>query len=158
MGREWIEKLAKEEISIEETGEFDLHRRQDEQKLLEELALQFLYDLRREFTTCINSFNTYRGEQRNTIKIYGIQGTESDFLVFRNSLKLIVAKERPGTISLSFTSLRGGLKSANDEGSDYLEAELGPFNDAQWKFKSQPVTAQALVRYYLTEFIKNSLN
>ena len=158
MGREWIEKLAKQELQVEETGEVDLHNKDDEKQVLDEATLQFLYDLRKEFTGCINSFNTYRGEARNSIKIYGIQGTQADFLIFRNSLKLIVTKERPGTIAFSFASLRGGLKSAKDEDSDYIELTLGHFNDGVWKFKGQSINSQSLVRYYLTEFIRNSLN
>ncbi len=158
MGKDWIERLAKQEVNIEETGQLDLYNKEDERKYIEELTDQFLNDLRRDFTSCINSFNAYRGEQRNTIKIYGIQGTPSDFLVFRNSLKLIVSKERPGTIGLSFTSLRGGLKSARDKAGDYIEMTIGPFNDGIWKFKGSQVTVQSVVRYYLTEFIRNSLN
>ena len=158
MGREWIEKLVKQELQVEESGEVDLYNKDDEKQVLDEATLQFLYDLRKEFTACINSFNTYRGEARNSIKIYGIQGTQADFLVFRNSLKLIVTKERPGTIAFSFASLRGGLKSAKDEDSDYIELTLGHFNDGVWKFKGQSINSQSLVRYYLTEFIRNSLN
>ena len=158
MSREWIEKLAKQEVQVEETGEVDLYNKDDEKQVLEEITLQFLYDLRREFTACINSFNTYRGEARNSIKIYGIQGTQADFLIFRNSLKLIVTKERPGTIAFSFASLRGGLKSAKDEDSDYIELTLGHFNEGMWKFKGQSISVQGLIRYYLTEFIRNSLN
>ena len=158
MGREWVEFLAKEEFHIEETGKLDLYHQTEEKQILSELTIQFLQDLRREFTDCIKVFNTYRGEQRNTIKIYGIQGTQSDFLVFRNSLKLIVALERPGTVSLTFHTLAGGLKSGKKLESDLIEVTLGPFNEGIWKFKNQVVYAQSIVRYYLTEFIRNSIN
>ena len=158
MVRDWIEFLAKEEVRVEETGEFDLYHQTEEKQVLTELTAQFLQDLRREFSDCIKVFNAHRGEQRNTIKIYGIQGTQSDFLVFRNSLKLIVAFEQPGTISFTFNSLQGGLKSGKKLDCDLIEVNLGPFNEGVWKFKNQVVYAQSIVRYYLTEFIRNSLN
>ncbi|MBI2027337.1 MAG: hypothetical protein HYS98_06005 [Deltaproteobacteria bacterium] len=158
MGRDWIQFLAKEEVRIEETGELDLYLQTEEKQLLSELTTQFLQDLRREFSDCIKAFNAYRGEQRNTIKIYGIQGTQSDFLVFRNSLKLIVAFERPGTIGFTFNSLQGGVKSGKKLDSDLIEVNLGPFNEGIWKFKNQVVHLQSIVRYYLTEFIRNSMN
>jgi hypothetical protein len=112
---------------------------------------------------------------RQTIKVYGISNTKADFLLFRNSLKLVITFSKPGQIEISFHSISGGLFAPHKmpeknkrlgiprppgeievESGDFVDIELGPFNEALWNFKGHQVTPTAVVRFYLTEFIKNS--
>ena len=37
-----------------------------------------------------------------------------------------------------------------------IKAHVGPFNTISWRFQGEPVELEALVKYYLSEFVKNS--
>ena len=84
-------------------------------------------------------------------------------MLFRNSLKLIVARRSPDVISIGFLSNNGGLftaRLANENQSVHaiheIKAHVGPFNNISWRFQDESVEIEPLVKYYLTEFIKNS--
>ena len=84
-------------------------------------------------------------------------------MVFRNSLKLIFSNPRQGVCHIRFTSLAGGaytrmLQTKNEDpiDGDVLEAQIGPFNEVYWTYRGQRISADFLVKHYLTEFIKNS--
>src|SRR3989338_3751175 len=106
---EWIENLAKAEQLLEQTGQIDITSNIDQNKLFQEHTTTFLLHLKKVFQNYINSFNAYRADPRFMIKIYHISNTAADFLIFRNSLKLIVAAKRPGFASFSFQTLTAAL-------------------------------------------------
>ena len=171
----WIESLASQEIEMEKTGQMDVFSHLNEEKILEDHAYSFLSDLRELFQRCADHFNQFRKDSRQTIKVYGIANTKADFLVFRNGVKLVVSYSKPGQVEISFHTLSGGLyapmqsRVASGKGKiprppgslaeqvgDLFNVELGPFNEARWTFQGIKTTVPALVRFYLTEFIKNS--
>ena len=84
-------------------------------------------------------------------------------MLFRNSLKLVIARKSIDTISLGFLSNSGGLFAArlnfeqdSKQRIHEIKAHVGPFNNIYWKFKGENVELDSLVRHYLTEFIKHS--
>lgn len=173
---DWLEELAKSEMMTEQTGQIDPFGHLDYEKILKNQTLFFLAELRNLFQECAIRFNQHRKDPRHSIKVYGIAETEADFLVFRNSLKLVVTYSKPGQIEVSFHTLSGGIyappkKAVNNvvrggipsppgetglSSGDLIEIELGPFNEAYWNYHGTRVTVPSLVRFYLTEFIKNS--
>ena len=171
----WLEELANAEVTMEQTGQIDAFGHLQEEKILEDHTFSYLNELRTLFQNYASHFNQTRKDSRQTIKVYGIANTKSDFLVFRNSLKLVVTVSKPGQIEVSFHTLSGGLyaplrkKASHGKGKiprppgeiesqqgDFIDLELGPFNEAHRTFQNIPITSNALVRYYLTEFIKTS--
>src|SRR3989338_2389502 len=146
---DWLKELAQAELHMEETGEIDAFGHLDEEKILLDHTTSFLKELRHHFQLFANDFNEHRKNTRQTIKVYGISNTQADFLLFRNSLKLVVTLSKPGQVEFSFHAMSGGLFAPNkkpskkrklgipkppdemktDEG-DFLEIELGPFNEA----------------------------
>lgn len=161
----WIENLALEEVNMEESGiiRFDDHL--NTQQLLEESSLNFVNKLKDRFEFYVSLFNQYRTnrDQSRSIKVFRISNTINDFILFRNSLKLIVARRAPDVVSIGFLSSNGGLFSArlaNENQSVHaiheLKAHVGPFNTISWRFQDEVIDVEALVKYYLTEFIKNS--
>ena len=171
----WIEELAKAELGLQEKGEVDPFGHLNEEKILKDHTFSFLKELRTLFQTYATSFNEARQDTRQTIKVYGIAQTEADFLVFRNNLKLVVTFVKAGQIEISFHALSGGLFTPNkkvppltktgiprppgkfeDSSGDVFDLELGPFNESTWFFNGTHVEPPSLVRFYLTEFIKNS--
>ena len=171
----WIDNLAQAEIETQETGNIDAFGHLNAEKILHHHTISFLKELKNVFQASANRFNELRQDSRQTIKIYGIAQTDADFLVFRNSLKLVGSYVKAGQIEISFHTLSGGLfapqkitsatgkntvpkppGSLDDTKGDLLDIELGPFNEAYWTFKGIRVDASAIARFYLTEFIKNS--
>ncbi|OGQ34547.1 MAG: hypothetical protein A3F16_03505 [Deltaproteobacteria bacterium RIFCSPHIGHO2_12_FULL_43_9] len=158
---EWIEKLAKDELRVENSGEFDLYGSFDQTTILKEQTSHFLRELRQITQEMANTFNAYRGE-KNSIKVFQITGTEADFMIFRNSLKLVFAARKPGEISINFLTVRNGIleeargKESTKDG-DALKATVGPFNEAHWYFRDHCVDPKSLMKFYFTEFVKNSL-
>ena len=161
----WIESLAMEEVNMEESGVIRFHDHLNTQQLLEESSLNFVNKLKDRFEFYTALFNQYRSNRDNSrsIKVFRISNTVNDFMLFRNSLKLIVARRAPDVISIGFLSNNGGLfaaRLANENQSVHaiheIKAHLGPFNNITWRFQGEPIEVEPLVKYYLSEFIKNS--
>lgn len=160
----WIENLALEELNMEESGIISFNNHLNPSFLLEESSIDFMNQLRDRFEIYVSRFNEYRGVQNGGIKIFKISNTVNDFMLFRNSLRLIFARKAHDLITIGFLSNGKDLFSARlsqdeDHGAPTLHevrAHVGPFNKITWRFAGEVVDPDALVRHYLTEFIKNS--
>lgn len=161
----WIENLAMDEINMEESGIINFNEHLNPQRLLEESSINFMEELKEVFEIALTRFNQFRGSHDNSkmIKIFKISNTINDFMLYRNSLKLVIARRSNDVISLGFLSNTGGLFSArmnNEEVSSSqiheIKAHVGAFNEISWKFKGETVKLHSLVKHYLTEFIKHS--
>ena len=159
----WIESLALEELNMEETGVINFTEHLNPVKLLEESSIHLMEALKERFEIYATKFNEFRGNQSGQIKSFKISNTVNDFMLYRNALKLVVARRSEDIISIGFLSNTGGLFSArlNFEQSPSskiheIKAHVGAFNKISWKFNGENVDIDALTRHYLTEFIKHS--
>ncbi|MBL7665560.1 MAG: hypothetical protein JNM93_10540 [Bacteriovoracaceae bacterium] len=162
---DWIESLAMDEINMEESGVINFHEHLNPERILEESSIEFMNNIREFFEIYVSKFNEYRAgkDNRNSIKIFKISNTVNDFMLFRNALKLVVARRSNDVITIGFLSNAGGLFSAR-LGSDApsintvheIQAQVGAFGEVQWRFRGESIKQEALVRHYLTEFIKHS--
>lgn len=161
----WIENLAIEEVNMAESGVIDIHEHLNPIHFLEESSIEFMNDLRDLVERFISRFNEYRGHQTSQhIKIFKISNTVNDFMLFRNSLRLIFARKANDLISIAFITngkdLLAPRLQAQDafgmEGVHEVRAHLGPFNKITWRFQGEIVDKDAMVKHYLTEFIKQS--
>ena len=162
----WIENLAIEELNMEETGIVNFSEHLDPMHMLEASSIEFMEKLKERFDVYLTKFNELRANQDDktrTIKLFKISNTINDFMLFRNSLKLVVARRSSDVISLGFLSNSGGLFAARlnyqadaSQKIHEVKAHVGPFNNIQWKFNGENVDIDSLVRHYLTEFIKHS--
>jgi hypothetical protein len=161
----WIENLALEEINMEESGVINFSEHLEPARMLEESSIELMENLRERFEVYLTKFNEFRSNKNNTsaIKIFKISNTVNDFMLFRNSLKLVIARRAADVINIGFLSNTGGLFAArlNYEPNSTkklheIKAHVGPFNTISWKFQGENVELDALVRHYLTEFIKHS--
>ena len=162
---DWIENLALDELNMDETGivHFDDHLNIDQ--LLEESSLDLMNQIRDRIEVYVTCFNEYRGknDQGPQIKIFKISNTVNDFMLFRNSLKLVFARKANDMISIGFLSNTGGLYAARLDNSQpalnqahEIRAHIGPFNKIIWQFQGEALDLDSMARHYLTEFIKNS--
>jgi hypothetical protein len=164
-GTTWVENLAIEEINMSESGVIDIHEHLNPLHFLEESSIEFMNELRDLIELYVAKFNEYRGHQNsNHIKIFKISNTVNDFMLFRNSLRLIFARKANDLISIAFISNGKDLLAPRlqqedrfgSEGVHEIRAHLGPFNKISWRFQGEPVDMHAMAKHYLTEFIKQS--
>jgi hypothetical protein len=160
----WIERLALEELNMEDTNIVHMHDHIDPHFYLEQSSIELVNKLKNRFEFYINKFNEYRGNQigGNPIKLFKISNTVNDFMLFRNSLRLIVARKANDLISVGFLSNKGKIFSPGEDHKDYnrdihsLKAHIGAFNKITWRVGGDIVDEEALVNYFLSEFIRNS--
>lgn len=162
----WIENLALEELNMDESGVINFNHHLDPTQLLEESSIEFMDQLREKVELFTHKFNQYRGGINSSaqIKIFKISNTVNDFMVFRNSLRLIFARKAHDLISIGFLSTSGNLmaprlnaKEAPMQNTTHeVKANLGPFNNITWRFMGEPIEINSLVRHYISEFIAAS--
>lgn len=157
----WLKRLVDNETELLRTGAGDFISHQDHRKVVEEATLEFMQELKEEFLNCVDLFNSYRGGSHlpNSVKIFNISNTVADFIVFRNTLKLVISNPALGVINCSLvnranTFTKAPVKSKK-EGYDLI-AQLYPFNDLAWTFHGERVNVEAVVRYLFTDFVKSS--
>lgn len=162
---EWIENLALDELNMEESGVVNFDEHLDIDNLLEESSLRVMNVIRELVDIYVTRFNHCRssGIQGTQIKTFKISNTVNDFMLFRNSLKLVFARRSHDLISMGFVSNSGGLYSARINRNTpainmahEIKAHVGPFNKITWLFNGEPVDLEVMVRHYITEFIKHS--
>ena len=164
----WIESLALDELNMEESGVIRFDEHLNPQSYLEESSIKFMDQVRDKLEVYVNLFNQYRGgDQTPKIKIFKISNTINDFMLFRNSLRLVFARRSNDCITIGFLSNREGMFSPRVNFTDNgelkgensfheIKANIGPYNSVSWRFRGEPIDIDAMVRHYLTEFIKNS--
>jgi hypothetical protein len=162
----WVENLALEELNMDESGVVNFNNHLDPNHFLEESSIRYMDALRDRFEFYATKFNEYRGNinGQNQIKIFKISNTINDFMLYRNSLRLVIARKSNDLVSVGFISSSGSLfaprinnneKSLNNTPHE-IRAHLGPFNDISWRFQGETINTDAMVRHYLSEFIQSS--
>ena len=161
----WIENLALDEINMEESGIVNINEHLNPLHLLEESSIAFVEELRDLFELYVTRFNECRSDssKQHQIKFFKISNTINDFMLFRNSLKLVVARRSDDVITIGFLSNSGGLFAArlnNEETASHklheIRAHVGTFNNIEWRFNGEKVDKHSLVKHYLSEFIRHS--
>jgi hypothetical protein len=161
----WIENMALEEINMEESGVININDHLNPMHFLEESSIEFMEELKEAFEIYTTKFNEYRSHTSTQaqIKLFKISNTINDFMLFRNSLKLVVARRSNDVITIGFLSNSGGLFAArlnNEESSSHklheIRAHVGTFNNIEWRFNGEKVDIKALTKHYLSEFIRHS--
>lgn len=164
----WIEDLALDELNMEESGIVHFDEHLDIDQMLDESSLEIMNQIRDFVEVYVARFNEYRtsnnpNTQGAKIKIFKISNTVNDFMLFRNSLKLVFARKSHNIISVGFLSRSGGLYSARlnqhtpaINAAHEIRAHVGPFNKITWNFEGEPVDLQVMVKHYISEFVKHS--
>jgi len=166
LNTDWIESLAFDEINMDEAVIVDFNDHLDPQSFLEEDSIRFMNSIRDLFEVFITRFNECRGGLNSgaQIKIFKISNTVNDFMIFRNSLRLIFSRKASDLIVISllangkdiFAPRMSDTNQHSNISHHEICASIGPFNSIKWKFQGEEVNIKAMVRHYLEEFIKNS--
>jgi len=161
--KNWIKNLAQQEDRMESTGVVHFQSPdpiQGTQEELKEHSIEFLKQLRVAFTQNVSVFNQIKSYV-GTIRIYGINDTPADFMLFRNGYKLVFSMKTPGSICIRFLNIDSLVPNDKKDSSspmiDYLDGVWGPFGELKWAHKNRPLQIDFLIRYYMTLFVKNSI-
>jgi hypothetical protein len=168
----WIRDLVKSEERMEDTGVVDFAFGVDNQKLLQNETVKLLEQLKSDFIEASNIFNQVKNSPLGTIKIYGIARTQADFMLFRNGFKMIFSLRQPGTLSVRFnfispnsmipqkpldaSNATGASASSSLMDENLIEAKNGVFGEMMWTYKGQEVKRDAIVKYHMSLFVKES--
>lgn len=167
----WIHEIARAELHPDAEKLLQLDRVLDPQQLVEEETVEFMTELRESFSEIAHVFNSYseNGTKYPEIKIYSIAQTPSDFMLFRNQIKLLISNPAHGVIQISFAqhqrntfSVNGQVQqNASDDRSSPglgqsqdLLVQIGPFRDIYFTFQGERVTPEQISKFYFGEFVK----
>ena len=157
----WIKELVTSEAEFLRSGSYELVGQQDTQRIMSDATIEFQRELKSEFERCANLFNELRGGGHlpNSVKIFHVSNTAADFIVFRNTLKLLVSNTASGVVGFSFLTRSSPYApqqpQRRGEGIDFI-AQMLPFHELIWTYHGERVNSRAVVRYFFTELVKSS--
>ena len=167
---EWIKELVRQEQNIEREGKVSLPATTPSREDLLQHTTEFMHQLRSAFTEQCAVFNHLKGFV-GSVRIYGIDKTQADFMLFRHGHKMIFSVRDPGLISIRIvfnTHVLGRNLSSPDpdkkeeqprqeEAADFIKGYWGAFNELKWTYNDQGINIDYLIRYYFSLFVKNSM-
>lgn len=158
---EWIRRLVDSERRMEETGMIDLAGTEEDSQRLTHMTQDFLREIKEQFVEYATAFNNLKNTPMGSVKIYGISNTPADFMLFRNGYKLLFTAVAPGRIAINLHSqapqlARGAQSNGMASNDGTIEAVFGAFGDISWTYNGSKVNPEALVRYYLSRFVRES--
>ncbi len=152
----WAAELALAERKAEREGYVDFTNSYQKQEILKSRTLEFLSSLQKAFREQVEIFNLNRKSPAHAIQIYKVSKTASDFMLFRNGVKLVVSGQRSGRVLFAFNQYLGQIFSPAQNPSIEIEAEWGPFDQLFWSYKNERVQISDIVRYFMLEFVNQS--
>jgi len=158
----WIKDLILEEQDMEATGMITPSGSHFSEQFVETETLEFLKELKTIYITLCKQYNDFKGSAGGHIKVYGISGTLTDFMLFKNNFKLVFSYNAPGFISIKSNRMSAvslpGQESTEDAGSiqGMLEAKRGIYDNLVWTYKDQDVALDPMCKYFLTKFVRES--
>jgi hypothetical protein len=152
----WAIELALNERRSERQGTVDFSNAYNKQDLLKRLTRESMEHLRKSFQKEIELFNEARKNPSQTMKLYRVSQTADDFMLFRNGVKLVVSGQRAGRIVFAFNQYLGQIFAPNQNPSLEIEAVWGAFDQLHWTHRGERLSIDDLVRYFITEFSRQS--
>lgn len=148
--------LALEERRMEREGVVDFSNTYRKQEMLKLHTTEFAKQLQMLFRREIELFNESRRSAASAIQLYKISKTEADFMLFRNGVKLVVSATQAGRVQFAFNQFLGQVLAPTHAPQMEIEAQWGSLDQLIWTYRSERIEAKDLVRYFLTEFVKQS--
>ncbi len=149
---DWIQTLAETDKRLKSSNT----RREDHNKLkqfVEKETCEYIADLKAAFLSIITEFNSSRIEQDSAIKLYNIESSKNNFMLFRGVTQLNIKYSKPGQISISIQNLQAYQNTAKPILSIFLNMTLGNFEEVNWTFNKKPVNMDSLLKYLSKMFV-----
>lgn len=148
--------LALEERRMEREGVVDFSNTYRKQEMLKLHTVEYAKQLQSLFRQEIELFNEARRSAAAAIQLYKISKTEADFMLFRNGVKLVISATQAGRIHFGFNQYLGQVLAPSHSPQLEIEAQWGSLDQLLWTYRGERIDSKDLVRYFLTEFIKQS--
>ncbi|MBS1984182.1 MAG: hypothetical protein JST16_08415 [Bdellovibrionales bacterium] len=152
----WAADLALEERRMERSGTVDYTNSYQKQDILRARTREFTSLLQKTFREHIEVFNESRRSPAHHIHVYRVSNSDEDFMLYRNHVKLVVSGSRAGRIVFAFNQYMGQIFAPTQTPVVEVEASWGPFDQLFWSYKGERVQLMDLVRYFTTEFVRQS--
>ncbi|MEO5666622.1 MAG: hypothetical protein ABIR96_01050 [Bdellovibrionota bacterium] len=152
----WAAELAHTERRMERLGEVEYSTSFKKQEMLKTQTSEFMAVLRHEFARQIETFNEARQSGAQAVHLYRITNTEQDFMLFRNGVKLVVSGQRSGRVLFAFNQFLGQIYTSTQNPNFELEAQWNAFEQLVWTYRNDRVQLQDIIRFFLSEFIRQS--
>lgn len=166
----WIHELARGELNPELDAIKNLNGASPQQKI-EESTIDFLTDMRGHIQESLRAFNAFSesGKRFQEIKVFNLAQTASDFMLYRNGVKLIFANTSHGVIEIHFSkhqpqaiypnsgSTGTGMmvdSSAGLPGREEVIANVGVFGRVNWTCRGESVSPQEVSQHFFSEFVR----
>ncbi|MES3037284.1 MAG: hypothetical protein V4736_05190 [Bdellovibrionota bacterium] len=164
----WVRELIQTEQQLEEKGLIDIGLSSDPQKMLSHESIQFLLQVKTEIVDALTAFNELKSSPVGKVKIFGVAKTYADFMIFRNGFKMLFTLKTPGQIlvKMNFIStspvpqpgsnVRGAAEAPKTLDEYLVEAKWGAFGEVIWTYRGLPVKIEAMTKYLISVFIRES--
>lgn len=152
----WPARLALDERNMEKEGQVDFSSSYQKQEILRIRTREFAQTLQEAFRQNIEIFNESRKCPSHVIHVYKVSNAEGDFMLFRNGVKLVVSAQQSGRVIFAFNQFMGQIYAPTHNPVIEVEAAWGPFEQLFWSYRNERVQVSDLVRYFVTEFVKQS--
>ncbi len=153
----WPAELALEERRMLREGVVDYSQPINQTEYVRKLSLDYVKNLQKNFKGVLEQFNFTRKDAEALAQIYRVSGTECDFMLFRNGVKLVVSAQKAGRVVFAFNQYLGQVYAPTSGVQSFeLEAALGAFQQLHWTYRGERVSSEDVVRYFFTEFVKQS--
>jgi hypothetical protein len=158
----WIHDLTRVEISPEAEALYHLNRGGAPEQAIEESTVDFLTDIRAYFQEFVRAFNSFSdaGKKFSEIKIFNLTQGAADFMLYRNSVKLIIANTAHGVIQFSYEQHVNTNTVTNTDlripQAEEILAQLGAFGAIRWTYRSDNVEPNQVSKHFFSEFVRTS--
>jgi len=153
----WAVDLALAERRMERSGEVDFSNQFQKHELLKRKTVDFVRGLHEAFRAQIELFNEARYSAGHAVHMYRVSGTETDFMLYRNGVKLVVSGSKSGKVVFAFNQYMGQIfTAAQATPTVEIEGHWGPFDQLQWVYKGERIRREDVVQYFMTEFVRQS--
>lgn len=153
---DWAVDLAIKERSLDKEGTVDYGTVLHKQEMLKIKTKEFMSKLQEMFRMKVELFNQSRRDPSHHIHIYKVSKSDEDFMLYRNSVKLVVSGREVGKIVFAFNQFLGQVFHNQQQPIVELNAQWGVFDQLMWSYKGEKVDTENIVRYFLTQFAQQS--
>lgn len=149
---DWIQTLAETDKQLKNSNT----RRSESNRLkqfVENETYEYIADLKAAFSSIITEFNVNKTKQDSAIKLYNIEATKNNFMLFRGVTQLNIKYNKPGQINISIQNLQAYQNTTKSILDIQLNMTLGNFEEVVWIFNKRPVNMDSLLKYLSKMFV-----
>ncbi|NCN26899.1 hypothetical protein GW915_04930 [bacterium] len=152
----WAIHLALEERRMDREGSVDYHNSYRKHELLKAKTAEFMTSLQKNIRENAEVFNSSRQSAAHHVHVYKVSRTEHDFMLYRNSVKLIVSAQQAGKIFFAFNQYLGDLFAPGRKPVFEIQASWGALDQLYWSYRGERLEKSDVVRFFFSEFVQQS--